>query len=147
MESKGEDSSSTGSNQLILPNVVNPNMRITPSLFKGTKYKDYAYYREYKEPEKDEPKYSDWISENMVIMNWILNSMEGGIAKSFKNFETAQEFGESIEAAYVEKRNNARILELKMEIANFKQGALSIGDYYSKFRALWIELESCCYNV
>ena len=69
--------------------------------------------------------------------------MEGGIAKSFKYFETAQELWESIEAAYAEKRNNARILELKMEIANFKQGTLSIGDYYSKFRSLWIELESC----
>ena len=95
-------------------------------------------------------KYSDWVSENMLIMNWILNSMEGGIAKSFKYSETAKELWQSIEAAYAQKRNNAKILELKMEIAGFKQGTLSIGDYYSRFRALWIELESylspqpCC---
>ena len=30
---------------------------------------------------------------------------------------------------------------MKKEIAAFKQGSLSVGDYYSKFRALWKALE------
>ena len=41
MESKGE--SSSGSNQHVLPNVVNPNTKITPNLLNGTYYKDWAY--------------------------------------------------------------------------------------------------------
>lgn len=82
MESKGE--SSTGSNQPLLPNIVNPKTRITPSLFNGTNSKDWAYSAimaigdskilgyiilNIKEPEKDDPKYIDWISENMLIKN------------------------------------------------------------------------------
>lgn len=70
-----------------------------------------------KEPEKDEPKYSDWVSENMLVMNRILNSMEEGVAKGFKYSEAAKDLWESIEAAYAQKRNNARILELRMKIA------------------------------
>lgn len=140
MESKGD--SSVGSNQQLLPNVVNPNTRITPSLFNSTNYKE--------EQNKKDPKYSDWVSENMLIMNWIINSMEEGISRSFKYSTTAKELWDSIEAAYAQKRNNARIFELKMVIASFQQGTLSIGDYHSRFRVLWIELESsmspepCC---
>ena len=39
-------------------------------------------------------------------MNWILNSMEEGIAKSFKYSKIAKEFWESIEEAYAQKRND-----------------------------------------
>lgn len=35
--------SSSGSNQLLLPNIVNPNTRITPSLFNSNNYEDWAY--------------------------------------------------------------------------------------------------------
>lgn len=37
-----------------------------------------------KERKKNDPKYSDRVSKNMLVMNWIPNSMEGGIVKSFK---------------------------------------------------------------
>ena len=90
MESKGE--SSAGSNKKLLPNAVNPNTRITPSLFNGINCKDWAYSARMvskvrrdlaifdgsiKEPEKNDPKYSNWILENILVMNWILNSMKG----------------------------------------------------------------------
>lgn len=67
--------------------------------------------------------------------------MEEGTGRGFKYSDTAKELWESIEAAYAQKRNNSHILELKKEIATFTQGNLSTGDYYSKFRALWRELE------
>ena len=93
-----------------------------------------------KEPSKDDPKYSEWVSENMLFMNWILNSMEGGIARSFKYLDTAKELWDSIEFTYAKKMNNARVLGLKKEIVTVKKGSLSIGDYYSQFRALWKEV-------
>lgn len=72
-----------------------------------------------KEPNKEDPKYSDGVSENMLVMNWILNSMESGITKSLKYSSTEKEIWDSIEAAYSQKRNNARVIELKKEIAVF----------------------------
>ena len=93
-----------------------------------------------KEPANEESKYSDQVAENMLIMNWILILMEEGIDNSFKDSTNAKEQWESIQVAYAQKRNNDMILGLKMEIAGSKQGTLSIGDYYSRFRALWIEL-------
>ena len=43
---------------------------------------------------EDPPKriqYSDWISENMLIMDWLLNSMEESIAANFKYAGIAKE--------------------------------------------------------
>ena len=56
-----------------------------------------------KEANKNDPKYSDRVSENMLVMNWILDSMEGGIAKSFKYLDTTKELWDSIETAYAQK--------------------------------------------
>lgn len=49
----------------------------------------------------------------MLIMDWILNSMELSIAPSFKYSNTAKELWDSIEVAYAQKRNNARKSALK----------------------------------
>ena len=62
--------------------------------------------------------------------------MVGRIVNSFKYLDTAKELWDSIETAYAQKRNNARVLELKKEIVAFKHGSLSIGDNYSQFRVL-----------
>ena len=82
MESKGEGSME--SSQQLLPNVVNPNTRITPSCFNSSNYKDWTYSSKMaiggskglgyidgniKEPTKEDSKYSDSVSENISIMN------------------------------------------------------------------------------
>lgn len=82
LPSKQQGESSTFSTQQ-LPSVVNPNTRITPSLFNCSNYEDWAYSvkmaiggtkryidESIKEPD---PKYSDWVSENKLVINWILN--------------------------------------------------------------------------
>ena len=49
MKSKqpGEGSTSNASNVQQIPGVTNPNVRIVPSLFNGTSYKDWAYSAEW----------------------------------------------------------------------------------------------------
>lgn len=47
-----------------------------------------------------------WVSENMLLMKWIVNSMEGGITNSFKYLDTDKVLWDSIETAYAENRNN-----------------------------------------
>ena len=64
-----------------------------------------------KEPAEEDPKYQDWVSENifdwlsdnMLGMNWILNSMEEGIAGSFKHSDTTKELWASIEQHMLRK--------------------------------------------
>lgn len=86
-----------------------PNLRLTPSLFDGTNYREWTYSAtiggvkrlgyidgSLSKPDKDY-KYSDWLSENMLIINWLLNSMEESIASSFRYFVSAKELWEFIQ--------------------------------------------------
>lgn len=103
MESKS-DSATVPTPQF--PNITNLNVKITLDLLNGTNYKDWAYTGRIRrsrrlgyidgsinEPKKDDPKYSEWVLENMLVMNWVQNSMKGGIAKSFKYLEMQRSFG------------------------------------------------------
>lgn len=104
MESKS-DSAAVPTPQF--PNITNLNVKITLDLLNGTNYKDWAYTGRMairrsrrlgyidgsiNEPKKDDPKYSQWVLENMLVMNWVLN-LKGGIAKSFKYLEMQRNFG------------------------------------------------------
>ncbi|RWR96262.1 Protein kinase domain-containing protein [Cinnamomum micranthum f. kanehirae] len=59
-----------------------------------------------KESSKEDPWYEEWESENMLVMNWILNSMEVVIAKSFRYYKNAHELWKAIEIAYSRKKNH-----------------------------------------
>ena len=78
MESKSDNSNTTTGSQI--PTLASLNVKITPELFNGTDYKDWAYSatmaiggtwrlgdidETIKEPNKSDPKYSDWVSKNM----------------------------------------------------------------------------------
>ena len=84
-----------------------------------------------KEPQKEDSKYEDWESENILVMNWILNSMEPLISKSFRYRTTAYDLWTATEMAYSWKKDHARIYSLTRELAQFKQGDRSLGDYYA----------------
>ena len=86
----------TSSHQL--PSSVDPKSRITPKLLSENNYKDCTYYaritirgpktlgytdRSIEEHINNDPKYSDWVFDKILVMNWILNSMEEGTAAIF----------------------------------------------------------------
>lgn len=69
------------------------------------------------------PNIKKWVLKNVLVTNRILNSMEGGIAKSFKYLDTAKELWVSIKTAYAQKRNNAKVLELKKKLLDSNKEA------------------------
>lgn len=64
----------------------------------------------------------------MLVMNWILNSMEPTNAAVFQYCPTSKELQDAIEAANGQKRNNARVFELRRESALLQQGEMIIGN-------------------
>lgn len=123
------------------PNIVNPNTRITPNLFYGNNYKEWIYLammaiqgakrlgyidERIKKLSKDDPKYPNWESENILIMNWTLNSMEENIAASFCHCDTVKELGFNQCHLCSEK---ITLESLFKEIAAVKEGDLSTGNY------------------
>ena len=57
---------------------------------------------------------------------------------NLRSFSTAQEMWNYFKRIY-NQDNAAKCFQLELEIANYKQGNLSIQEYYSGFLNLWIE--------
>lgn len=158
MESKeGEGKSSSSSSEVTTLPLGNlyPNSKITGELFNGRNYSEWSYSAELalggtprlgyvdgskSEVPKDDHKYAEWKEKNMLIMSWIYNSMEL-FRGAFVIVRLQKEIWDSIKNSYALKRNHARIYKLKRELANLKQGEMSLGDYYAQIQGLWRELE------
>lgn len=91
---------------------INPNARTTVELFNGKYYKEWSYSEKMasdgakclgyingriNEPSKEDSNYEVRESENMLLMNWILNFMELLSSQSFRYCKTAYELRNAIE--------------------------------------------------
>lgn len=54
-------------------------------------------------PRKKDTIYSDCVSENVLVMNWILNIMEVSVVASFK-YSDIKELWDAIGVAYAQKK-------------------------------------------
>lgn len=87
-------------------------------LFHGRNYNEWSYSTELAvggiqilgyvdrtiiELAKDDPQYTEWKVENMLIMSWVYNLMERNISRSFCYCLTANEKCDSIHDSYAQK--------------------------------------------
>ena len=79
-----------------------------------------------------------WETKDAQIITWILNSIDPHMINNLRSFSTAQEMWNYLKRIY-NQGNSAKHFQLELEIANYKQGDLSIQEYYSGFLNLWTE--------
>ncbi|KZV06757.1 hypothetical protein F511_45762, partial [Dorcoceras hygrometricum] len=94
-------------------------------------------------PEKGDPKWSSWKSENSMVMAWLINSMEPSIGRTYLFLPTAKDIWEAVRETYSDLENSSQIYDLKTRLWNSKQGEKSVIEYYNEMRALWQELDLC----
>lgn len=69
----------------------------------------------------------------------LINSIEPEISSSLIFLSTAKEVWDHVHKLF-EKGNDARIYQLKQQIATMKQGDSSVTSFYTSLRTLWEEL-------
>lgn len=79
-----------------------------------------------------------WETKDAQIITWILNSIDPQMINNLRSFSTAQEMWNYLKRIY-NQDNSAKRFQLELDIANYKQGDLSIQEYYSGFLNLWTE--------
>ena len=92
------------------------------------------------EPDVTDTKHAEWKAYNMMIMSWMLNSMEPDVSEGLYELNTTKEVWDTVYDLYADKNNMARIHEVKQLIANHRQGDTSASSYYTKLRSDWQEL-------
>jgi hypothetical protein len=110
-----------------------------------------------KKPEEGSSIMEDWLTVQAMLVSWILNTIEPTLRTTISYLETAKELWEDIKERF-SVVNGPRIQQLKSDLAQCKQGSLSIVTYYGKLKVLWDDLanyeqvltctcKGCCWVV
>lgn len=84
---------------------------------------------------------NSWTRNNNIVVSWILNSISKEIAANVIYFDTAHEIWNDLKERF-SQTNSLKIFQLKQEIVNLKQELSSVGEYFTKFKTIWEELNN-----
>ena len=77
---------------------------------------------------------------NSIVLSWLLNSVSEDLYLSQMFSDNATEVWAELKETY-DKLDGSIILHLMQKINNFKQGELTVSEYYHKLNSLWRELQ------
>ncbi|KAI5342448.1 hypothetical protein L3X38_010323 [Prunus dulcis] len=94
-----------------------------------------------KSPASTDAKSAIWQRCNDMVLLWILQSLHPNIASSVLYCTSASMVWNDLKDRFSQS-TESRIYEIRQEIAEHRQGHLTISEYYTKLKALWDELDS-----
>ncbi|XP_050231811.1 uncharacterized protein LOC126680689 [Mercurialis annua] len=89
-------------------------------------------------PSKDDAIFSIWERCNTMVLSWIQRSLSPSIAQSIMWIDSALEVWKDLFDRF-SQGNALRISDLQEEIYVFKQGTLSVTDFFTQLKILWDE--------
>lgn len=96
---------------------------------------------EVEKPDKKDPKYRRWKTENAMVKGWLLDSMKPKISDHYLFLETAYQIWDALTKSYYKLGHIAKVYELCQRISQFKQNGQPLTLYYASLRKIWDELE------
>jgi hypothetical protein len=92
-------------------------------------------------PASTDTKFVVWQRCNDMVLSWILQSLNPDIASSVLYCTSASMVWNDLKDRFSQS-NDSRIFQIRQEIAENRQGNLTISEYYTKLKTLWDELDS-----
>ncbi|KAF8412062.1 hypothetical protein HHK36_000015 [Tetracentron sinense] len=135
---------------------INPGMKITTEPLNGSNYLYWSNAAKLfissrsklghingknKAPNESSMEYNDWLSNNHLVMTWLLNSMEKNIARTFRFHTTAEGIWNMAKELYGEQNNIARTYQIKQELMSLKKGNKPFNEFVGELSSLFDELE------
>ncbi|XP_042988671.1 uncharacterized protein LOC122316204 [Carya illinoinensis] len=93
----------------------------------------------------DLKEFSSWFNKEAKIISWLLSSVEPHMVNNLQSFTTAKEMWDHFRRVYYQE-NTARKFQVELEISSYKQGNLSIEQFYARFLNLWSECSGIVYS-
>jgi hypothetical protein len=92
-------------------------------------------------PEKNNPMFRTWKTENHMVMSWLINSMTNEIGENFLLYGTAKEIWEAARETYSSSENTSELFEIEAVLHDLRQGELSITQYFNTLCRHWQHLD------
>ncbi|KAJ7968090.1 Retrovirus-related Pol polyprotein from transposon TNT 1-94 [Quillaja saponaria] len=92
-------------------------------------------------PADGDPLLESWISENSLVMSWLINSMQPQISRGYLLLDSADMMWTALCQTYSQVGNDIQVFELRKKLHETKQGELTIAQYFAELSGLWQELD------
>jgi hypothetical protein len=92
-------------------------------------------------PEKNDPMFRTWKTENHMVMSWLINSMTNEIGENFLLYGTAKEIWEAARETYSSSENTSELFEIEAVLHDLRQRELSITQYFNTLCRHWQHLD------
>ncbi|XP_074277466.1 uncharacterized protein LOC141601100 [Silene latifolia] len=92
-------------------------------------------------PSKNDKKYHQWVRCELMVMRWILNSLEKPVRENFKYVRSSRELWSELLERYGQA-NAIEVYQLKQELGDVKQNNSSLVEYYGSLKNIWETLDA-----
>ncbi|KAK2979535.1 hypothetical protein RJ640_013552 [Escallonia rubra] len=76
-------------------------------------------------PQKDDPSFRMWKTENNMVMSWLINTMDNEIGQNFLFYDTAYEIWMAAKETYSDNDNTTELFDIKGALHDLRQGEMS----------------------
>ncbi|CAN1745883.1 hypothetical protein LINPERHAP1_LOCUS2603 [Linum perenne] len=122
----------------------NPSVLIVPTVLTGAAdYYSWARSMRMALMTKNKVGFIDaafpaWQRANVLVLGWLTKAVSSEIGQSIIWLDSAREVWLDIQERFG-RSSLVRINDLHDQISSFRQGALSVSSYYTRFKVLWDE--------
>ncbi|KAK3035301.1 hypothetical protein RJ639_034824 [Escallonia herrerae] len=92
-------------------------------------------------PQKDDPSFRMWKTENNMVMSWLIKTMDTEIGQNFLFYDTAYEIWMAAKETYSDNDNTAELFDIKGALHDLRQGEMSVTQYYNTLCHFWQQLD------
>ena len=92
-------------------------------------------------PDPEAANYEAWDAENSIVMDWLINSMEPKIGRTYLLYKKVKEVWDAVQSLYSNMENTSQCFEVQSVLRTTRQGNNSVTDYYNVLSELWQEMD------
>lgn len=92
-------------------------------------------------PNKTDEKFKVWNAENNMVMSWLINSMTNDIGENFLLYGTTKEIWDAAKETYSNNENTLELFEVESVLHDFRQGELTVTQYFNTLNRYWQQLD------
>ena len=93
------------------------------------------------QPPETNPSFRRWRTENAIVKEWLINSMDPSLIANFIYFPTAKQVWDSVATTYFDGTYTSQVYDLQHRVTCMKQAGGSIEKYYNDLQGLWREID------
>ncbi|KAL4375780.1 hypothetical protein GQ457_02G025030 [Hibiscus cannabinus] len=110
---------------------------ITSYKLNGNNYLSWSQSVKLYVPAMTDSTYNKWLSENHMIMSWLLNSMVPEIGENFMIYTTASEIWDAARDTYFHTDNTPELFRIEKQIKGLRKSDLPVTQYFGVLTRFW----------